>query len=95
MKVIIFLALFVFSCSPMVLADTEYQLRMKRIEKIRDEEIARSHELKKLELQYKIYCKEVDMQKDNQRNILINSPRMHQKSRIENTLNQRINRTKR
>jgi len=96
MRLMAILILLVFGFEFVAIAgDSAYYDRMARIEKQTNEEIARNHELKKLELQYKIYCKELDMQKDNQYNISISSPKMDHTSDIDirNRLENRVNQT--
>ena len=45
--------------------DSEYYARMERIAKIRDEDMARMQELKRLELQTLIYAQRIELQRDS------------------------------
>lgn len=63
--------------------NSEYYIRKAKVERQRSEEILRAHELKKLELQYKIYYQELEMQKNEYRNIYVNAPYTKQKTAVE------------
>ena len=58
---IILLFVAIFSINTYVFADTAKDRYIKRIEN----EIAHNYKMKELELQYKIYCKELELQKEN------------------------------
>lgn len=95
MRTMVFFVMFaVVLAGTAVAEDLAYRERMERIAKYRDEETTRRHELQKLELQYKIYCKEMEMQKDIQYNMFISSPRMSQNTDIDirNKINQKMQR---
>jgi hypothetical protein len=55
---LLFILLFV---STLAYAETAQERYIRRI----DEEIIHKRKMKELDLQYKIYCKELEMQKDN------------------------------
>jgi len=60
-----FLVIPILFITSLVFADAEWDARMERIGKWRDEEIARAHELKKLELQTRILAQELKLSRDN------------------------------
>jgi hypothetical protein len=69
--------------------DEEYHKRMDRIAKVRNEEIARAHELRKLELETYILAQKLELQRDN---IYVNNDsNQYNSNRNDNDTNVEVN----